>query len=121
MIEDVQIIKEKGKPRFVVLNYNTFERFEELIEDALDVKEAEKVLNNPKTEWKDFTEVKNKLLFNPIKEKRKNLGISQRELADRLVVSQSYIAKLERHGYNPSKKTLIKIARALNCRVEELL
>ena len=120
MIENVQIIKEKGKPRFAVIEYGTFQKIEEQIEDALDVREAEKVLNDPKTSWRDFSEVKQRLMVNPIREKRKELGLSQKELAGRLKVHQSYISKIERPQYNPSKKTLLKVAKALECQPEEL-
>lgn len=120
MIPRVQIIEEDGKPRFAVIDYHVLRKLEELIEDALDVKEAEKILNAKTTSWKDFKEVKEKLLANPIKEKRMETGFTQGKLAKRMNVHQSFVAKIERADYNPSKQTLLKVAKALGCRVEEL-
>lgn len=121
MIPHVQIIEEKGKPKFAVIDYKLLKRLEELIEDVLDIKEAEKILSDKTTSWKDFAEVKKRLLTNPIKEKRLEAGFTQKELAKRLRVNQSFVAKIERPVYNPSKQTLLKVAKALGCRVEELI
>ena len=39
------------------------------------------------------------------------MGISQAQLAKSLQVTQSYVSKIERDGANPSKLTLVKVAR----------
>lgn len=121
MMPGVQIIEENGKPRFAVLDYKLLEKLEALIEDVLDIKEAKKILDDPSTTWKDFSEVKQRLLSNPIKEQRLEAGLTQKELAKRLRVHQSFIAKIERSNYNPSKQTLLKVAKALGCPAEKLL
>lgn len=48
-------------------------------------------------------------------------GFSQRELAKRADVSATAISKFERGVTNPASKTLIRIARALNTRIEFFL
>lgn len=54
-----------------------------------------------------------------IKELRENLGLSQKELADRAGVAQSTVHYIET-GRSPEYKTLKKIAKALNVSVAAL-
>ncbi len=48
-------------------------------------------------------------------ERRKALGLSQTELAERCGTTQSAIARLESGGRPPRIDTLLKIATALDC------
>ena len=57
---------------------------------------------------------------NPIKY-RKNLGISQAELAKRLGIGQSAIANWEAGIRSPSLKELERIAKALNTTITRLI
>jgi transcriptional regulator with XRE-family HTH domain len=52
---------------------------------------------------------------------REKLGVSQVELADRLEMRQPAIWKLENQEGLPEAGTLLKLAKALPCLVEELL
>ena len=52
-----------------------------------------------------------------LREAREATGMSQRELAKRLVVSQQRVALLERDA-NPSVDTLERVAKALGMRLE---
>lgn len=53
---------------------------------------------------------------------RKKAGISQRELAKKVGVTQQYLCCLEKEKKNnPSLKLLTKIADALNVKVTDLL
>jgi len=49
---------------------------------------------------------------------RRAAGLTQAELADRLGVSQSAIAKLEREGCNPTVETLDRTLRAAGFRLQ---
>ena len=49
-----------------------------------------------------------------IKEKRKRLGISQKELAEKAEISQSFLCDIEQGRSKPSIDTALKIAEALN-------
>jgi transcriptional regulator with XRE-family HTH domain len=49
-----------------------------------------------------------------------HLGISGEQLAARCGVSDGYMEQILR-GYKPSKRTLLLMAQALECTVEELL
>ena len=52
---------------------------------------------------------------------RNNLGLSQKELADRCHVTQQFIQRIEKGKVNPSLKTASRIASALGVTVDELI
>lgn len=57
-----------------------------------------------------------------LRERRRAVGISQRELADRTRLDFSYISKMENgHIPPPAADTIVLIAKALNIAPEELL
>lgn len=49
-----------------------------------------------------------------IKEKREQLGISQKELAEKAEISQSFLCDIEQGRCKPSIDTAIKIAQVLD-------
>ena len=49
-----------------------------------------------------------------IKERREQLGISQKELAERAEISQSFLCDIEQGRCKPSIDTAIKIAQVLD-------
>lgn len=49
-----------------------------------------------------------------IKEKREQLGISQKELAERCDIAQSTLCDIEQGRSNPSLPVAVKIAQALD-------
>lgn len=58
---------------------------------------------------------------NRIREYRiKNGDITQEELAKRVGVSRQTIIYIENGKFNPSVKLALKLAKALNCKVEDL-
>ena len=50
-----------------------------------------------------------------VAERRTSMGLSQRQLAERVGTTQSAIARLERGGRPPRIDTLLRIADALDC------
>ena len=48
-----------------------------------------------------------------IKEKREQLGLSQKELADKVGISQSFLCDIEQGRCKPSIDTAVKLATAL--------
>ena len=52
---------------------------------------------------------------------RKSHGISQEELAERLMMHRTYVGMIERGERNPTIRTLYKIARALKVSSSEVL
>jgi putative transcriptional regulator len=61
-----------------------------------------------------------KQLKNRLEELRKQKGIRQEELADKLEVSRQTIGSLENGRYNPSIILAIKISRFFNMSVEDI-
>ncbi|MDR1322212.1 MAG: helix-turn-helix transcriptional regulator [Gracilibacteraceae bacterium] len=57
---------------------------------------------------------------NRLEELRKQRGVTQEELAERLEVSRQTIGSLENGRYNPSIILAIKIARFFGMSVEEI-
>lgn len=57
---------------------------------------------------------------NTIREKRKQLGLSQEELARRCGVSRQTINAIENNKYDPTLALAIKLARLLGLHVDEL-
>ncbi|TMQ14075.1 MAG: helix-turn-helix transcriptional regulator [Candidatus Rokuibacteriota bacterium] len=51
---------------------------------------------------------------------RQGLGMTQREMAKRLGISQPTLARLENADLNTTLKTLAQICRALHCRPGDL-
>ena len=49
-----------------------------------------------------------------IKERREQLGISQKELAERAKISQSFLCDIEQGRCKPSIDTAIKLAQVLD-------
>jgi len=61
-LESVQIIKDKNKPKYAVLEYDLFEEIKEIVEDYLDHLHADSVLKDTSDkDWIDLDKVKNEL------------------------------------------------------------
>ena len=56
-----------------------------------------------------------------LKALRKAQNLTQSELADKAEITRSIIAKAEIGLITPSAATLVKLAHALNCTIDELL
>lgn len=55
-----------------------------------------------------------------IKDARKAAGMTQKQLAEALGVSETYISQYERNARNPKLTTLFRIATALGCKIDDL-
>lgn len=89
--------------------------------------------------YKEFKELKKELMKDPefkssydeideqfklakmIISKRKEKGLTQKELAEKLNTSQSAISRLESGEYNPSFDFLNKVAQALESKLEVVI
>ena len=61
-----------------------------------------------------------KKLLNTLEELRKNAGLTQQELSESAEVSRKSINAIENGIYVPSTALALKIAKTLNCKVEDL-
>jgi len=59
-------------------------------------------------------------LLNNLEELRKSAGLTQQELSESAEVSRKSINAIENGIYIPSTTLALKIARTLNCKVEDL-
>ncbi|SHM00384.1 transcriptional regulator [Niallia circulans] len=55
-----------------------------------------------------------------MKQARRDLGLTQGELADKVNVSRQTIGLIEKNHYNPSLKLCIALAKALNKTLDQL-
>ena len=61
-----------------------------------------------------------KKLVNNLEMRRKSLGLTQQELSDSAEVSRKSINAIENGIYVPSTVLALKIARTLECKVEDI-
>jgi len=62
-----------------------------------------------------------KITGDKIREARKQAGLTQLQLADKIYVSESYIALIESNRRSPSMHVLSKIAETLNVTTDQLV
>lgn len=60
-------------------------------------------------------------LGNNIKSKRKALKISQAEMAKKIGVNQCMLSFYEKDLKTPSVQVLLRIAKELNCKIDDLI
>ncbi len=105
---EFQTIKEKGKVKFVVLPVDLFEKMLDCLEDDSDLRAIREAKSEPLYNQK---EAENYIFMNPVKRERIERGWTQKDLAKRLGVKQSSIAKWEKNGAVYRKETRDKLAK----------
>lgn len=117
-----QIIKQNGRPAFVVVPFDEWLRIEEILEDRADAAAACAYWDNPDVEG--FPEEVVRALavdrINPIKVFREYRGMTQAELAGAAQLSAMYLSQIERGERTPGRKALGKLATALRVDVDML-
>jgi putative molybdopterin biosynthesis protein len=66
----------------------------------------------PKIAYPDFE--------NRLRDKRQALGLSQKQLADMAGITRQAVGAIEANQYSPATSVALQLARALQCRVEDL-
>jgi len=105
---EYQAIKEKGKVKFVVLPVELFETLLDRLEDEADIRAIRDAGQEPLYDQKEAEEY---IFMNPVKRELLDRGWTQKDLADRLEVKQSTVAKWERKEAAYRKKTRQKLAK----------
>ena len=115
---EYQTIKEKGKVKFVVLPIDLFENILDRLEDESDLQAIRVAKKERLYDQKDAEEY---IFMNPVKRERLDRGWTQQDLAQRLGVKQSTIAKWERRDAVYRKKTRQKLAVVFGLNEESFL
>ena len=115
---EYQTIKEKGKVKFVILPVEVFETLLDRLEDEADLRAIREAHNEPLYEQK---EAETYIFMNPVKRERLDRGWTQKDLAQRLGVKQSTIAKWERRDAVYRKSTREKLAKLFGINEESFL
>lgn len=101
----------------VILPVDEYERL--LMADA--AVEAQAITANSNAEWHDWEDVKLDWAGQRLAQARKEQGLSQKELGEKLGIAQTQISRIERHPDRTTLKTLRKIASALKVDVRNLI
>lgn len=102
---DVQVIKQGGQPAFAVIPYDEYLVLLRANQRHLPTRVVEMQTEGGLSRiaaWRSYR------------------GMSQVDLAERLGVTQSSVARLERVDVTPRRRTLERVAIALGCTVEQL-
>ena len=103
----VDMIGKNGKVKFVVLPVQEFQVLLKRLEDASDLRTIQEAKSEPLYDQK---EAEDYIFMNPVKRERLEKGWTQKELAEKLSVKQSSVAKWERDGAVYLKSTRKKLA-----------
>lgn len=105
----IQVIKKNEKTDYVIIPYDEFLAFAD--KDLIDATYIQEILQDPvegemtNFDFADYVD-------NPIQLARLRTGLTQKELADKMEVTQAYISKLER-SKRVSPKALKKVTDTL--------
>ena len=106
-----QIISQNGKPAFAVVPWDEYQK---LLNNQIEIEDEDV--------WFPNEVVKaNARGDSLIKAWREYFGLTQAELAKRIGMQQSSLARLEKSDANPRKATLIKLAQAMDLSIEQLI
>ena len=56
-----------------------------------------------------------------VRVRRRALGLSQEEFAEKVDCHRNFVGRIERGEQNPTVDTLVRIARALRCKVRDII
>jgi len=105
---EYQTIKENGEVKFVVLPIGLFNALLERLEGQSDLRDIREAKDEPLYIQE---EAEAYIFMNPVKRERMEKGWTQQELAAKLCVKQSTVAKFEREGAVYRKETRQKLSR----------
>jgi DNA-binding XRE family transcriptional regulator len=122
---NIQIIEKNGKPEWAVIPFSEYEKLQEALDDAEDIKDIETNLKaiQDGTEIAIPGEVTFAILdgTNPIRAWREYKQIKMNELAKNVGISSAYLSQIENNKRNPTIDTLKNIAKELAVDIEVLI
>ena len=62
-----------------------------------------------------------RMLGAAVRVRRRALGLSQEEFAEKVDCHRNFVGRIERGEQNPTVDTLVRIARALKCKVRDII
>ena len=122
---NVQIIEKNGKPEWAVIPYKEYEKLQEAIEDAEDVKDIEQSLKAMQDG--DEIAIPAEVTFailegtNAVRAWREYKKITMKELAGKVGISPAYLSQIENNRRNPTIDTLRAISRELEIDIDMLI
>jgi len=121
----VQIIEKNGKPEWAIIPYKEYQKIQEALEDAEDIRDIERSLKAIQ-EGKETT-IPGEITFailegtSPIRAWREYKNIKMNELSKKAGISPAYLSQIENDKRNPTIDTLKAIARELDIDIDMLI
>jgi DNA-binding XRE family transcriptional regulator len=108
-----QIIKQDGKPAFVVIPIEEWRRIEATLEDRIDTAAVRDFMRNPGETFPDSIVAAILDGASPVKALREHRGMTQAALAKASRTNAVYLSQIERGQRRPGRKLAAKLAAAL--------
>ncbi len=121
---NIQIIKQNGAPEYAIIPFDKWEKMVSLIEELEDIRDARNISAAIADGEETFPDNFVKRLSsgeNRLKVWREYRKMTLANLAKGCGVTVSAISQIENSKRAPSVDLLIKLARALDCDMEDLI
>jgi len=121
----VQIIEKNGKPEWAIIPFKEYQKLQEALEDAEDIRDIERSLKAIQ-DGEEVT-IPGEITFailegtNPIRAWRKYKNIKMNKLSKKAGISPAYLSQIENNKRNPTIDTLKAIARELDIDIDVLI
>ncbi len=108
-----QVIRQDGRPAFVVIPIKEWRRIEARLQDKEDAAAVRGFLNDPAETFPDAVVAALLDGRHPVKVFREHRGLTQARLANAAETSAVYLSQIERGGRQAGRKLLAKLSTAL--------
>lgn len=108
---------EGSRTTHVVLPIDEYERL--MLADI--AREAERIMDDPNTKWIDADDYRAQRAASQLVTIRKERGMTQQQLANKLGMAQTQISRLERNPDRTTLRTLRRVAKALGVKIQSLV
>jgi predicted transcriptional regulator len=121
----VQIIEKNGKPEWAVIPFKEYQKLQEALEDAEDIRDIESSIKALQ-DGREIT-IPGEITFailegtSPIRAWREYKNIKMNELSKKVGISPAYLSQIENDKRNPTIDTLKTIARELDIDIDMLI